>query len=71
MGLVDNANIELPCKNCGRKTKKSIAWVNANRQFTCTCGSTSTLDTRQLKAELTKVDAAFALLQKSLKKFNK
>lgn len=70
-GFLDNAEIEIPCSNCGSKTKKSIGWIKSNNQFTCTCGTTIKLDADQFRGEIAKVDASFADLQRTLKSFGK
>lgn len=68
-GLLDRAEIDIPCTNCGRKTKKAIGWLKMNRQFRCMCGTDIHLDTSQFRSEIAKVDGAHASLLRSLKKF--
>ena len=36
---MDNLEMENPCVYCGRKNRKSIAWMKAENQFTCGCGT--------------------------------
>ncbi len=32
--------IEVPCPNCGTKTKKALAWLRDNHEFVCrNCGT--------------------------------
>lgn len=32
--------IDVPCPNCGTKTRKSIAWLRSNDEFLCrNCGT--------------------------------
>lgn len=70
-GFLDNAEIEIPCSNCGGKTKKSIGWIKSNSQLTCACGTIINLDADQFRGEIAKVDASFANLQRTLKSFGK
>lgn len=70
-GILDQAEIEIPCENCGRKTKKSIGWIKTQSQFTCACGTRINIDASQFKSEMAKVDRSFASLQNTLKKFGR
>ena len=70
-GFLDSSEIEIPCENCGRKTKKSIGWIKMHRNFTCRCGTEITLNASQFKTEIAKAEKALAGLQSSLKKFGK
>lgn len=69
--LLDSAEIEIPCENCARKTKKSIGWIKSHNNFTCTCGTIITIDANQFKTEFAKVEKSIATLQKTLKNFGK
>jgi len=32
--------IDVPCSNCGTKTRKSLAWLRSNDEFVCrSCGT--------------------------------
>ena len=55
---LDSAEIELPCGNCGRKTKKSIGWVKSNRSFNCSCGSRVEFDPNQFRQQIAKIENA-------------
>ena len=70
-GLLDNAEIGIPCPACGCKTKKSIGWIKNNSEFICACGGKVRLDTNQFKTEIASVDAAIRRLQNTIKKLNK
>lgn len=70
-GFLDSQEIEIPCKNCSRKTKKSIGWIKSHKDFTCACGTHITLDASQFKSEIAKVERSLASLQKTLKNFGK
>ena len=67
-GLVDGAEIEIPCTSCDRKTKKTIRWIKANKKFTCVCGTVVGLDSAQIKSEVAKVERHVADLMKKLRK---
>jgi hypothetical protein len=69
--LFDNAEIEIPCENCSHKTKKTIGWVKTHNKLICRCGTEITLDTKQFKAEIAKVESSIDDFEKTLKKFNK
>lgn len=62
-GIVDDQTLDLPCPKCGKKTKKTVRWVKANKQFTCSCGTAITLDADQFRAEIAKLEKAFAKLE--------
>jgi hypothetical protein len=70
-GFLDSTEIEIPCENCRRKTKKRIGWVKSNNRFTCACGTEIRLDTSQFKTEIAKVERSLSGLQNALKKFGK
>lgn len=37
-GLFERATIGIPCPQCGTKTPKTVAWMKANKEYTCSCG---------------------------------
>jgi hypothetical protein len=55
-GFLDNSEIEIPCDNCGRKTKKSIGWIKSHRVLPCVCGTRIKLYTGQFKSDIAKVE---------------
>src|SRR5574343_305616 len=63
-----HSQISIPCKSCGRETKKTIGWIKDHTEFTCACGTVIRLDTSQFKADITKVDRALSDFERSLKK---
>jgi len=63
-GFLDSTDIEIPCENCGRKTKKRIGWIKTNREFTCGCGTKITLDADKFNRQI-------AELEKSVKRIFK
>lgn len=69
-GFFDSTEIEIPCEGCRRKTKKSIGWIKSHNKLTCSCGAEITLDTRQFKGELAKVERSLSSLQRFSKKLN-
>lgn len=70
-GLLDNKKIDIPCEKCGRKSPKTIGWLKTHKQFTCACGTTIQVDSRDFVREIGKVDKALADLQKSFKGLGK
>lgn len=69
--ILDDSEIEIPCENCQRKTKKSIGWIKTHKKFTCACGTEITINASQFKGEIAKIDKSLAALQSSLKNFGK
>lgn len=67
-GLLDNAEIKIPCENCGHKTTKTIGWIKSNKEFKCSCGTHITITTDQFKREIVKVEKAYSDLQRTLRK---
>ena len=65
---LDSAEIEIPCSNCKRKTKKSISWIKSHSNFTCACGTKINIDARQFKSEIDKVERQLASLFKGFGK---
>lgn len=53
MSLFENAEVEIPCPNCGHKTAQKVGWLKHNTQFTCGgCGRAIEVDSRKLHAGL-------------------
>lgn len=56
MSLFDNQSIEIPCGNCGRKVKKTVAWLKRNKKLVCAgCGIETTLETKKFLAGIKQV----------------
>lgn len=70
-GILDSAEIEIVCKKCGRKSKKSVGWIKRNRHFTCACGCRMLLDADGLLREVGKVDRSVDTLQRDIQKLKK
>lgn len=60
--------IELTCKNCGRKTTKSLSWVQDNNEVICDCGTLIPVDATKFNKEVSKAestaDGAQGLMEK-------
>lgn len=70
-GLLDSAEIEIPCPDCGHKTTKSIGWIKAHSDFTCAgCNSNVHLNRGQFLGELRKVDSAVDGLKRTIDRIN-
>lgn len=65
-GIFDNAEIDIPCKNCRRKTKKAIGWIKVHSQLTCRCGTVIDLDADELRREIARLESEFAKLERTL-----
>lgn len=68
---LDGAEVEIPCPSCGAKLHKSIGWIKRHTKLVCTCGARITLDTKQFKSEMAKVDGSLDALSATLKNFKK
>ena len=66
-GFLDDLEIEIPCENCGRKTKKTIRWIKSNNEFVCACGTHISLDSSDFRAKIAKIERDLGNLGKSLK----
>ena len=55
--IIDDAEIELECENCGGKTKKSIEWIKKHNQFSCECGNLIHVDPSKYRKELAKTES--------------
>ena len=48
--------VEISCAKCGKKTRRTIAWVRENSRYTCTaCGSHELVDQKGLEDKAAKV----------------
>jgi len=62
-GMIENVSINVPCPECGKRTKKTMKWVQSNPTMPCECGATVDLDAneetraiRELKTALKRLD---------------
>ena len=55
--IIDNAEVELQCENCGRKTKKSFEWIKDHDEFACDCGTTVPVDASMYRKENAKAES--------------
>jgi transposase-like protein len=66
-GYFDDATIDLPCPQCGKKTKKSIGWIKNHANFTCRgCKSVIDLSSKQFQREIAKAERLLDNLGKKL-----
>lgn len=68
---LDKLEIEIPCTNCNRKTKKSIGWIKGNSEFICICGTKIRLDASQFKAKIADAERSITRLKDNIEKLNK
>ena len=69
MGILDSAELELPCPGCGHMHLKTIKWLNAHKQMICgACRKPATLDTEVLGRELEKLESTVANLTNRMSK---
>ncbi|MBL8883815.1 MAG: hypothetical protein JNL45_12270 [Hyphomicrobium sp.] len=69
--MFDKAEIPIECSNCGRKTKKTVAWLKNNKAFTCGCGTRISINASQFNREMKKVDKSVDEFKRALKRFGK
>lgn len=70
--MFEKKEIGITCPECGKKTKKSVAWIKANDNLTCSgCGSTVTVQNEKLLSGLKEAEQTVANFRKSLGKFGK
>lgn len=70
--LLDSAEIDIPCPNCGHKTAKSFGWLKAHSDFTCAgCNRSIHVDRDQFLGELRKADSSVESLKRTIDRFNK
>jgi hypothetical protein len=55
--IMDDAEIELQCESCGRKTKKNIEWIKNHEEVACDCGTTIPVDVNKFRKELVKAES--------------
>ena len=66
---LDSQTIEIPCPNCGKKSRETLGRIKAVQKLTCRhCRQTFDLDKTQMTREIAKVDAA---LKKTLGAFGR
>lgn len=71
MSLFDDQTIGIPCPGCGHETEKTVAWLKANNQFTCVCGSTITLESDQFREGISQAEGSLDELERAFKNFGK
>ncbi len=69
--LISDAEIELQCENCGRKTKKDIEWMRDHDEFACACGTTVPVDASTYRKELAKAESGLDGFQGLMEKLGK
>jgi hypothetical protein len=52
--MFENQEIEIPCKNCNRKHKKTIGWIRSHNggSISCGCGKTLVIESRQFDQQI-------------------
>ena len=52
--MFENQDIEIPCKKCGRKHKKTIGWIKSHNggKIHCSCGTDLVIESRQFTREI-------------------
>lgn len=62
MALKDEFTFPIKCPKCGKKLEKSLARLERDKKFTCTCGAVVELSGNEIATmnrELDKLDKAF------------
>lgn len=55
--IIDYTEIEIECKICGGKTKKSMKWVEDHEEFACECGTLIPVDAKKYRKESAKAES--------------
>jgi transcription elongation factor Elf1 len=70
--MFENKTFGLPCPKCGHKTKKTLAWIKANDEFTCDgCGGVVRTDKEKLLAGIDELESGISKARKGLARFGK
>jgi uncharacterized Zn finger protein len=69
--IIDDAEIELQCENCGRKTKKSIEWIGDRDEVACGCGTMIPVDASKFRKERVKAESEFDGVRGLMEKLGK
>jgi transposase-like protein len=56
----DKHTLAIVCPRCSHKTLKTIGWVKAHSQFTCTCGTMVSLDAEAFRQSIVECERALA-----------
>lgn len=71
-GILGNGAISIDCPGCGHKTEKTIAWIKANKEFTCVgCGRPVAVHADDLLAKLKEAEDRIAQFRSRLGSFGK
>jgi hypothetical protein len=71
-GPLDDAEIELPCPDCGKANMQTVGWLRDHSQVACLgCGFLISLQTSEARRELHKIDKAWIKLRAALDKIRK
>jgi len=70
-GFLDNQTIDIPCPGCGKKASKSVGWLKANHNFTCSCGAVVNIDTSKFKSGIAGAEKNLSDLERTLKNFGR
>ena len=69
--IFDELEVDLACPQCGTEVKKSLAWLEADEQFTCAgCSSAVTLD-KESAGGLKEADDAIKGLDRAIAGINR
>ena len=70
-GLLDKAEVQIPCFSCGCKTTKTFDWIKSHKTFNCKCGTQVNFEADQFKREIQNVDRALDDFRNAMKNFGK
>lgn len=68
--FLDDAKIEIPCADCGKKHVKTLGWCKRYQKITCQCGLTITLDLSEFNRSEGKVNKALKDLDREIAALN-
>jgi hypothetical protein len=53
--LLGDQTVDVSCGNCGRRTRLTVRWLEANTELRCECGAIVALTTQSVRDEIAKV----------------
>ncbi|UOK72992.1 phage terminase large subunit family protein [Ancylobacter polymorphus] len=72
MNLFDNAEIAVPCPQCGHENKETLGRLKHDPQIVCGgCAEVITIDSSELKESLQAVDKKLADFRRNLSRLGK
>jgi predicted RNA-binding Zn-ribbon protein involved in translation (DUF1610 family) len=70
--MFETAQIDIPCPNCGAKTKKTVGWLKAYDDVVCSgCGANIKIDKSKFTAPLRDLDKGIENIKRAFKRLGR